>query len=82
MQKLNDMLNKKFFLLGVGLLFLADAFGQCAMCKAAVEANLEAGDDIGAGLNDGILYLMSMPYIAVFTFALFYYLQKRKTPTS
>ena len=55
---------------------------QCAMCKAAVEANLEAGDDIGSGLNSGILYLMSMPYIAVFSFALFYYLQKRKTPTT
>ena len=59
-----------------------DSFGQCAMCKAAVEANLAAGDDIGAGLNGGILYLMSMPYIAVFSFALFYYLQKRKEQTT
>ncbi|MDG2263532.1 MAG: hypothetical protein P8L19_00595 [Flavobacteriales bacterium] len=48
------------------------------MCKAVVEANLEAGDTKGAGLNDGILFLMSMPYLAVFSFALFYYLQKRK----
>jgi hypothetical protein len=72
------MLNKKLLLLVFGVLFIMDAFGQCAMCKAAVEANLEAGDDIGSGLNSGILYLMSMPYVAVFSFALFYYLQKRK----
>ncbi|MDC3395226.1 hypothetical protein OAX10_02620 [Flavobacteriales bacterium] len=82
MQKLKEMLDKKILLLLVGFLFVMDSFGQCAMCKAAVEANLEAGDDIGSGLNSGILYLMSMPYIAVFSFALFYYLQKRKTPTT
>ena len=49
------------------------------MCKAVVEANLESGDDIGSGLNEGILYLMSMPYLAVLLFGVFYYLQKRKT---
>jgi hypothetical protein len=55
---------------------------QCAMCKAVVEANLESGDTKAAGLNDGILFLMSMPYIAVFLFALFFYLQKRKAQTA
>jgi hypothetical protein len=55
------------------------SFAQCAMCKAVVEANLEAGDTKGAGLNDGILFLMSMPYIAVLLFGVFYYLQKKKT---
>ena len=55
------------------------SFAQCAMCKAVVEANLESGDTKGAGLNDGILFLMSMPYIAVFLFGVFYYLQKKKT---
>ncbi|MBT3611831.1 MAG: hypothetical protein HN522_02660 [Flavobacteriales bacterium] len=52
------------------------------MCKAVVEANLESGDTKGAGLNDGILFLMSMPYIAVSLFALFFYLQKRKNQTA
>ena len=76
------MLNKKLILFVVIALQAVNSFSQCAMCKAAVEANLAAGDDKGAGLNDGILYLMSMPYIAVFSFALFYYLQKRKTKTA
>jgi len=72
------MLNKKLTLFVIGALISFQSSSQCAMCKAVVEANLEAGNDIGSGLNSGILYLMSMPYIAVFSFALFYYLQKRK----
>ncbi len=46
------------------------------MCKAVVEADLEAGGSKGAGLNDGILYLMSIPYLAIFCFGVFYYFQK------
>ena len=69
---------KSIFLLFLLACFSFFSFAQCAMCKAVVEANLEAGDTKGAGLNDGILFLMSMPYLAVFSFALFYYLQKRK----
>jgi len=76
------MLSKKLSLLVIGVLISIQSSSQCAMCKAVVEANLEAGNDIGSGLNSGILYLMSMPYIAVFSFALFYYLQKRKKPTA
>ena len=51
---------------------------QCAMCKAAVEANLKEGGSAGAGLNEGILYLMATPYIAIFLFGAFYYFQKCK----
>ena len=69
---------KLFFLVILMTFFNSITIGQCAMCKAVVEANLESGDTKGAGLNDGILFLMSMPYIAVFLFALFFYLQNRK----
>jgi len=47
-----------------------DAFSQCAMCKSVVESNIEGGSSIGAGINDGILYLMVMPYIALAIVAL------------
>jgi len=72
------MRNKKLILLFIGIAFSVQSFPQCAMCKAAVEANLEAGGTKGAGLNDGILYLMTMPYIAVIVFGLFWYLQNKK----
>ena len=37
--------------------------GQCAMCKATVESNAEAGGALADGLNEGILYLMAFPYL-------------------
>lgn len=37
---------------------------QCAMCKASVESNINTtSQHVGKGLNDGILYLMTVPYI-------------------
>ena len=71
--------------ISITFLFLAalttELSGQCAMCKAVVEANLKEGGSAGAGLNDGILYLMAMPYIAICIFAIFYFLQKRSKQT-
>jgi len=42
-----------------------DSYAQCAMCKSVVESNIDGGSAIGSGLNDGILYLMAMPYLAL-----------------
>ncbi len=40
------------------------SFAQCAMCKAAVESNASSSSQaVGRGLNDGILYLMTVPYL-------------------
>lgn len=43
------------------LVFLgSDLFAQCAMCKA----QLESSDlETGSGINDGIFFLMIIPYI-------------------
>ncbi|TVR39943.1 MAG: hypothetical protein EA392_05085 [Cryomorphaceae bacterium] len=38
-----------------------DAEAQCAMCKAANESALD--EDSGIGINEGIIYLMGIPYI-------------------
>jgi len=72
---------KNFLLFSLFIVATTSLNAQCAMCKAAVEANLKDGGSAGAGLNEGILYLMAMPYIAMFLFATFYYLQKRKKQT-
>ena len=55
---------------------------QCAMCKAAVESNLDSGGLKGAGLNDGILFLMSMPYLAMLIFAIAFYYNKKTNNAS
>lgn len=36
---------------------------QCAMCRAVLES--EADTSIAEGVNDGIVYLMAIPYILV-----------------
>lgn len=36
---------------------------QCSMCRRVAETNLESGEKKGRGLNTGILYLMSVPYL-------------------
>ena len=37
------------------------ASAQCAMCRAVLES--EAGQTTAKGVNDGIIYLMVIPYI-------------------
>ena len=72
------MKNKILFVFIALFIFTNNAFSQCALCKQTVEANLESGDTKGAGLNEGILFLMAMPYILVLIFGVFYYIQKQK----
>ena len=73
------MKGRHVLLLFVFFIFNKILNAQCAMCKAVVEANLESGGTTGAGLNEGILYLMAIPYIAVFIFGIFYYFQRRSS---
>ena len=42
-----------------------DQFAQCAMCKGAAEANLKQGGGDPVGLNNGILYMLFIPYLLV-----------------
>ena len=40
------------------------SIAQCAMCRATAESATENVDKgIGEGLNDGIVYLMLLPYL-------------------
>ena len=40
-----------------------DCLAQCAMCKANAESSLRNGPSVARGLNSGILYLMTIPYL-------------------
>ena len=77
------MKNKIILFSTIVVLFLTiDVNAQCAMCKAVVETNLESGDTKGMGLNNGILYLMAIPYIAAIVFAVLYYNQNKRSKSS
>ncbi|MEM9647321.1 MAG: hypothetical protein AAF969_02500 [Bacteroidota bacterium] len=46
---------------------------QCAMCRAVVES--EASGNTAEGINNGIVYLMAIPYILVA--GLFFFVYKK-----
>jgi len=53
-----------FFLMILTLSYwVTDVWAQCPMCKANVEAGLEKGGHVGLGLNTGIFYLLTIPYL-------------------
>ena len=58
-----------FFLFSIAFFFKANA--QCAMCRAVLES--EEGQSAAQGVNDGIVYLMAIPYILVGTIAFIVY---------
>ncbi len=60
------MSKKILFVLVILVSAIADVSAQCAMCRTTLENNYSNGDPgIAAGINTGILYLLSMPYLAV-----------------
>ena len=51
---------------------------QCALCKASAESNLNEGKKSASGLNMGIVYLLSVPYLLVGGIGYFWYVKKKK----
>nr|WP_237561790.1 hypothetical protein [Allomuricauda algicola] len=62
-----------FILLILFFLFPQLTEAQCAMCRAVVES--EADGKTAEGINNGIVYLMAIPYILVG--GLFYFVYKK-----
>lgn len=63
-----------FFILSL-LLIPQVTSAQCAMCRAVVE---QGGKEMAEGINSGIVYLMSFPYIIVGVAAYFFYRNWKK----
>jgi hypothetical protein len=69
---------KKIVLLFFLILIKVITYAQCAMCKAVLESNMENGGTAAAGINDGIIYLMFIPYILIGTVGFFIYKHYKK----
>ncbi|MDT0539229.1 hypothetical protein [Croceitalea sp. P059] len=50
-----------------------DVEAQCAMCRAALES--ESDNSQAEGINNGIVYLMAIPYVLVG--GLFYFIYRK-----
>lgn len=64
-------------LISVLMVIGVEADAQCAMCKLSAETNMKNGGTEARGLNAGILYLLSLPYLLLMTF-LFIWWKKKK----
>ncbi len=47
------------------LITSAEVQAQCAMCTLNAENSVKNGNTQGKGLNNGILYLLAAPYLAI-----------------
>jgi hypothetical protein len=69
---------KKISLLFLSLFLVTYANGQCAMCKAVLESDLQGGGTAAEGINTGIIYLMLIPYILFGIVGYFFYKHYKK----
>jgi hypothetical protein len=70
----------RVFFLGILLIFSGidnTVQAQCAMCRATVESNLDGEKTVGKGLNNGILYLMTVPYLVLAGFGYMIYKNRK-----
>lgn len=52
-----------FLFLMAALIFPEGLRAQCAMCRAVLESG--ADNTVAEGINNGIVYLMAIPYILI-----------------
>jgi hypothetical protein len=74
-------MKKYIFTFGIALLLIVmntDAKAQCAMCKATAETSTGAGSKDLAGINRGIIYLLSAPYVLTMIVGGIWYYQRKK----
>jgi len=81
LQTMHVMKNKILTITGLLLAFCLlplEQFAQCAMCKGAAEAALKQGGGDPVGLNNGILYMLSIPYLLVGTIGYWWWRNRRQ----
>lgn len=64
-------MKRKIVLSLFSFVFFLKVNAQCAMCRAVLES--EEGQSTAEGVNDGIMYLMVIPYLLVAGFAFIIY---------
>ncbi|MGO3307016.1 MAG: hypothetical protein ACTILG_10180 [Sphingobacterium sp.] len=61
------------------LLVSTNASAQCAMCSLNAENSTMNGNTQGNGLNDGILFLLAIPYLIAVGIGILWYTKYRKS---
>ncbi|MCE6988771.1 hypothetical protein [Dyadobacter sp. CY323] len=57
----------------------SESWAQCAMCRGSVESSMGNGrNNVGVGLNTGIMFLFVMPYLLVAVIGYLWYRRSKK----
>ncbi|REA59908.1 hypothetical protein DSL64_16510 [Dyadobacter luteus] len=68
-----------FGMLAMLVLSSVDTWAQCAMCRGSVESTIGNGrNNVGVGLNTGIVYLFVMPYLIVAVIGYLWYRNSKR----
>lgn len=60
--------------------WFSDLFAQCPMCKTNLEGAMKVEENsVGAGINAGIMYLFTAPFLAAFTIGFLWFKESRKS---
>ncbi|MFD2564099.1 hypothetical protein [Aquimarina rubra] len=74
------MRRKVFYITVLLILFTIPVDAQCAMCRAVLES--EEGQETARGINNGIVYLMIIPYVLIGAIGYVMYRNKKKNSQS
>lgn len=76
---MKNLVSKSILLILLFLINSSQIWAQCAMCRGTVESTMGNGrNNVGIGLNTGIMYLFVMPYLIVAVVAYVWYRDSRK----
>lgn len=78
MKLFKTILFSMFFCLTLNLLVPNNVQAQCAMCSLNAENGTQHGNTQGKGLNDGIIFLLAMPFLVGGIVAVVWYKKFRK----
>jgi hypothetical protein len=70
------------FLLILSTLSSSEVSAQCSMCTLNAENSVQNGNTEGKGLNNGILYLLAAPYLAIAGVGFLWYKKYRRKNVS
>ncbi|MGO1243234.1 MAG: hypothetical protein ACTMH4_04060 [Sphingobacterium sp.] len=77
----SKQIKKVVILLSMSIILLVstNASAQCAMCSLNAENSTMNGNTQGNGLNDGILFLLAIPYLIAVGIGILWYTKYRKS---
>lgn len=66
-------MKKTGLLILLAIISTLNVVAQCPMCKTSLEEARKNGTQVGSSLNDGILYLLVLPYTIAMVFGFIYW---------